>query len=30
MRDTLQSPGEVICDFVKAGDRVLAVHLGFQ
>jgi ubiquitin-activating enzyme E1 len=30
MQDTLYAPGEIICDFVKAGDRVNAVHLGFQ
>lgn len=30
MQETLASPGEIVCDFVKAGDRVLALHLGFQ
>lgn len=30
MQDTINAPGEIICDFVKAGDRVAAVHLGFQ
>lgn len=30
MQDTLQAPGDVVCDFVKGGDRVMAVHLGFQ
>ena len=30
MPETLHAPGEVVCDFVKGGDRVLAVHLGFQ
>jgi hypothetical protein len=30
MGETIHSPGEIVCDFVKAGDRVMAVHLGFQ
>jgi ubiquitin-activating enzyme E1 len=30
MRETINSPGEIICDFVKAGDRVKVLHLGFQ
>ena len=29
MQDTVYSPGEIICDFVKGGDRSRATHLGF-